>query len=114
MNTYNWQGESGRWYEMEIARAQRAWEPVGGVYMFVKPQEHPSSDWGGPICVFVAQTDDFSQALGQNDMWQAAHNLGAREIHLVTIKDSADRTNVETDLLSAQRPILNRTLRRVA
>lgn len=114
MNTYNWQGDSGRWYEMEVARAQRAWEPVGGVYLFVKPQEHPSSDWGGPICVFAAQTDDFSQALARHDMWQAAENLGAREIHLLIIKDPADRARVEADLLSAQRPILNRTLRRVA
>ena len=55
MNTYNWQGASGRWYEFEIARAQRAWEPVGGIYMFVKPHDQPSRDWGGPICLFYAR-----------------------------------------------------------
>jgi hypothetical protein len=111
---YNWQGASGRWYEFEIARSQRDWEPVGGVYMFVKPPEQPSHDWGGPICVFAARTNDFSQTLARHDMWQAAENLGAREIHLLVIKDDQMRTRVERDLLDAQQPILNRKLRRVA
>lgn len=115
MNTYNWQGASGRWYEFEIARAQRTWEPQGGVYLFVKPPEQPSQDWGGPICLFVARTPDFSQTLARHDMWQAAENLGAREIHLLVIKDDQTRQRVEKDLLEAQAPILNRNmLRRVA
>lgn len=115
MNTYNWQGASGRWYEFEIARAQRAWEPVGGVYMFVKPPEGSALEWGGPITLFVARTDDFSKTLARHDMWQAAENLGAREIHLLVIKDDQTRARVEQDLLEAQAPILNRNmLRRVA
>jgi hypothetical protein len=115
VNTYSWQGASGRWYEFEIARAQRAWESIGGVYMFVKPQEQPSLDWGGPISLFIAKTDDFSRTLARHDMWQAAENLGAREIHLLVIKDDQTRARVEKDLLEAQVPILNRNmLRRVA
>ncbi|MBN8605651.1 MAG: hypothetical protein J0L81_01900 [Caulobacterales bacterium] len=115
MNTYSWQGASGRWYEFEIARAQRAWEPTGGIYMFVKPQEQPSLDWGGPISLFIAKTEDFSRTLARHDMWQAAENLGAREIHLLVIKDDQTRARVEKDLLEAQVPILNRNmLRRVA
>jgi hypothetical protein len=115
VNTYSWQGASGRWYEFEIARAQRAWEPTGGIYMFVKPQEQPSLDWGGPISLFIAKTEDFSRTLARHDMWQAAENLGAREIHLLVIKDDQTRARVEKDLLEAQVPILNRNmLRRVA
>jgi len=114
VNTYNWQGGSGRWYELEVARAQRSWDSVGGVYMFVKPQEHPASEWGGPICLFIAKTDDFARALARHDMWAAAENMGAREIHLVTIKDEEARTRVEQDLIEAQAPLLNRSLRRVA
>ncbi|MGE0740093.1 MAG: hypothetical protein AB7O98_02030 [Hyphomonadaceae bacterium] len=115
MNTFSWQGASGRWYEHEIARAQRAWEPVGGIYMFVKPPSHPTSEWGGPICLFVAKCDDFAAALARHDMWQAAENLGAREIHLLPIADAGTRARVEKDLLEAQAPILNRNmLRRVA
>lgn len=115
MTTYSWQGASGRWYEFEIARAQRAWEPTGGIYMFVKPQEQPSLDWGGPISLFIAKTEDFSRTLARHDMWQAAENLGAREIHLLVIKDDQTRARVEKDLLEAQVPILNRNmLRRVA
>src|SRR5688572_3189826 len=71
LNTFNWQGASGRWYEFEIARAQRAWEPVGGIYMFVKPHDQPSLDWGGPIALYAAYTDDFSRSLARHDMWQA-------------------------------------------
>ena len=115
MNTYSWQGGSGRWYEFEIVRAQRAWEPVGGVYLFVKPPEQPSMDWGGPICLFAAKTDDFATTLARHDMWQAAQNLGAREIHILVVKDGQTRERVEKDLLEAQAPILNRNmLRRVA
>lgn len=115
MNTYSWQGASGRWYEFEIARAQRDWEPVGGVYMFVKPHDQPTLDWGGPITLFIAKCNDFSTTLTRHDMWQAAENLGAREIHLLTIKDDEARSRVVKDLLEAQAPILNRNmLRRVA
>jgi len=114
VNTYNWQGGSGRWYEFEIARAQRAWEPVGGIYMFVKPHDMPQQDWGGPITLYIAKTDDFSQSLARHDMWRAAENLGAKEIHLLVVKDVAARDRVERDLLEAQAPILNRNmLRRV-
>ncbi len=115
MNTYNWQGGSGRWYEFEIARAQRAWDAIGGIYMFVKPHDQPSQDWGGPTPLYIAKTDDFSQSLARHDMWRAAENLGAKEIHLLVVKDAAARERVERDLLEAQAPILNRNmLRRVA
>lgn len=113
--SYSWQGASGRWYEFETARAARAWEPVGGVYMFVKPHNPQERDWGGPICLLVAATDDFSLALRAHTMWQAASHLGAQEVHLLTIPDAALRAQVEKDLLEAQQPILNRQhLRRVA
>ena len=103
MNTFNWQGGSGRWFEFEIARAQRDWEPIGGVYMFVKPHNQSEVQWGGPT------------TLNRHDMWQAAENLGAREIHLLTIKEDQTRERVLKDLLEAQAPILNRNmLRRVA
>lgn len=115
MNTYNWQGASGRWYEFEIARAQRAWDVIGGLYMFVKPHDQPTHDWGGPISLYIAKTDDFSKSLSRNEMWAAAENLGAKEIHLLVIKDEQTRARVEKDLLEAQSPILNRNmLRRVA
>jgi hypothetical protein len=115
VKTFSWQGASGRWFEFEIARAQRAWEAVGGLYMFVKPPEQPSQDWGGPITLYLGKTDDFSKALARHDMWQAAEHLGAREIHLLAIREEQTRTRVERDLLEAQSPILNRNmLRRVA
>jgi hypothetical protein len=49
-------------------------------------------------------------------MWAAAENLGAKEIHILAVKDPAARERVEADVLEAQRPILNRrqTMKRVA
>jgi hypothetical protein len=115
VNTYNWQGASGRWYEFEIARAQRVWDAVGGLYLFVKPHDQPTLDWGGPIALYAAQTDDLSRSLARHDMWAAAENLGAKEIHLLVVKDAQTRARVEKDILEAQCPILNRNmLRRVA
>ncbi len=113
MSLYSWQGASGRWYEFDVAKAARAWDSVGGLYMFVKPHD-ASQDWGGPICLFLARTDDFSVTLARHDMWQAAENLGAREIHLLVVRDAERRAEIERDILEAQAPILNRSLRRVA
>lgn len=114
-DTFSWQGASGRWYEFEVARAQRDWAATGGVYMFVKPNEPNPYLWGGPVCLFLAKTDDFSVALARHEMWQAAQNLGAAEIHLLSIADEQPRMRVEKDILEAQTPILNRNmLRRVA
>jgi hypothetical protein len=115
LNTYNWQGACGRWYEFEIVRAQRDWERVGGIYMFVKPHEQQTLLWGGPISLFIAKTDNFATTLTRHEMWQAAENLGAREIHILPVREEQTRTRLLADLLEAQRPILNRNmLRRVA
>jgi hypothetical protein len=113
--SFSWQGASGRWYDVEVARAKRDWPQNGGVYMFVKPAESPSMEAGGPVALYVAKTNDFSGALARHDMWAAAQQLGAAEIHLLEIADDQSRLVVERDLLEAQRPILNRQmLRRVA
>lgn len=112
--SYSWQGASGRWYEFEVARAARAWEAAGGLYMFVKPHKPQEHEWGGPICLFLAKTDDFAGALTRHEMWQSAQHLGAAEVHLLTVADAALRDRVEKDLLEAQAPILNRQMRRVA
>ena len=115
MTTYSWQGSSGRWYEFDVARAARAWEEIGGVYMFVKPHDPREYEWGGPVCLYIAQCQDFARALARHDMWQAAQNLGAAEVHLLAIQDGEARERAEQDLLQAQTPILNRNmLRRVA
>ena len=48
-------------------------------------------------------------------MWQAAENLGAREIHLIIIKHEETRTRGMEEWVEAQAPILNKSmLRRVA
>jgi hypothetical protein len=119
--TYSWQDASGRWHEFEVARQARNWAPEGGLYMFVKPRDTaPTRDggppqWGGPIALFLGKTDNFANSLARHDMWQAAENLGAKEIHLLPIKEAQTRDWVEKDLLEAQCPILNRNgLRRVA
>jgi hypothetical protein len=115
--TNSWQGNSGRWYEFEVVRAQRDWDHVGGVYMFVKPKDpeqpsplHTVPNWGGPISVFVAKTENFALTLARHEMWRAAENLGAKEIHLMVIHDPKTRELFERDLLAAQAPILNRSV----
>ena len=111
---YSWQGASGRWYEFEVARAERVWEAVGGVYMFVKPHNPKEREFGGPICLFLAKADDFSLALRGHVMWRSAQHLGAAEVHLLTIRDAREREAAELDLLHAQTPLLNRQQQRAA
>ncbi|MBI1252597.1 MAG: hypothetical protein GC189_14135 [Alphaproteobacteria bacterium] len=113
--SFSWQGESGRWYEVDVARAKRAWEPVGGVYMFVKPSPDATMEAGGPVLLFLAQTSNFADALARHDMWAAADQLGAKEIHLYPVADPRQRDAIYNDLLQSQTPILNKQmLRRVA
>jgi len=113
--SFSWQGDSGAWHEFDVARAKRAWEPLGGVYIFVKPGDLPTLEAGGPVPLYIASTSSFLDALSRNEMWAAAQQLGAAEIHLATIAQEQRRAFVEADLLKAHMPILNRqTLRRVA
>jgi len=105
---FSWQGASGRWYEFDVARTKRAWDAVGGVYMFVKPGDYPTMEAGGPIALFVAQTNSLADALARHDVWAAAQALGAAEIHLLIVPDTAQRVMIEQDIIKAQMPILNR------
>lgn len=111
---WSWQGASGRWYEFDVARARRQWLPVGGVYAFVKPGDYPLMEAHGPVALYVAQTASFADALGQHQYWAAAEALGAREIHLMAVDDPIQRAVIESDLIRAQTPLLNRDARKVA
>ena len=112
---FSWQGESRRWYDFDVARSRRAWEPKGGIYMFVKPGDYPTMEAGGPVALYVAATHSFEQALARHGSWGAAQALGAAEIHLLEISDPARRAAIEHDLLRSQTPILNREeLRKIA
>lgn len=106
--SFSWQGSSGNWYEFDVARTRRAWDATGGIYMFVKPGDYPTMEAGGPIALFIAQTQSFSDSLARHDVWAAAQQLGAAEIHLLPISDTAKRTMIEQDIIKAQSPILNR------
>jgi hypothetical protein len=113
--SFSWQGASGRWYEFEVARSKRAWDPVGGLYMFVKPGDYPTMEAGGPICLYLGAGESLADALARHDLWPAAQQLGAAEIHLLTMKDETARARVAKDLLDAHTPVLNKqSLRRVA
>lgn len=105
---FSWQGASGRWYEFDVARSKRVWEPTGGIFMFVKPGDYPTMEAGGPVCLFLAQTGSFSDSLARHEAWAAAQALGAAEIHLFPVSDVAERVKAEQDLLKAQTPIINR------
>jgi hypothetical protein len=112
--SFSWQGASGRWYEFDVARAKRQWQPVAGIYMFVKPGDYPTMEAGGPVCLFIAQTHSFADALARNEAWAPAQSLGAAEIHLVEIADPAARAEIEHDLQRSHTPILNRPAARAA
>lgn len=112
--SFSWQGASGRWYEFDVARSKRAWEPVGGIYMFVKPGDLPTMEAGGPTCLYLAHTASFAESLARHDVWGAAQSLGAAEIHLYLIEDPARRAAIEQDIYKAHTPILNRQQARSA
>lgn len=112
--SFSWQGASGQWYEFDVARSRRAWEEVGGLYMFVKPGDLPTMEAGGPICLFMGQTHSLADALARNEMWGGAQALGAGEIHLLIETDGAKRARAFEDLLKAQRPVLNMSMQRAA
>jgi len=105
---FSWQGASGRWYEFDVAKTKRAWEPMGGIYMFVKPGDYPTMEAGGPIALYIAQTTNLADSLARHEVWAAAQALGAAEIHLLQVPDMSQRVMIEQDVIKAQSPILNR------
>ncbi len=109
---FSWQGASNRWYEFEVARSKRPWEPSGGIYMFVKPGDNPTMDAGGPVCLYMASTNSFAESLARHDVWASAQALGAAEIHLREIPDMSERVMAEQDIMKAQTPILNLLIQR--
>lgn len=108
MTSFSWQGASGHWYEFDVARSKRAWEPVGGIYMFVKPGDLPTMEAGGPVCLYIAQTASFAESLARHDVWGAAQALGAAEIHLLPVADARRRAEIEQDIYRSHTPILAR------
>lgn len=115
MSLFSWQGSDGVWREFDVARSKRAWEPTGGVYMFVKPGDFPTMEAGGPVALFIDQTASFAESLARHDLWAAAQQLGAAEIHLFEEPDADQRAAIVQSLIKAHTPILNRpALRRVA
>jgi hypothetical protein len=108
MTMFSWQGASGCWYPFDVARAKRAWDPSGGIYMFVKPGDYPTYEAGGPICLYIAQTHSFAESLARHEVWGAAQALGAAEIHLLPIADPRRRAEVEQDLFKSHKPLLSR------
>lgn len=113
--SFSWQGDSGKWYEVDVARSKRSWDAAGGVYMFVKPSPDPTMESGGPVMLYIAHTNSFAEALARHDMWAAADQLGAKEIHLLPAPEPRTREAIFNDILAAHTPILNRQmLRRVA
>jgi hypothetical protein len=104
---FSWQGASGQWFEFDVARARRAWDDVGGIYMFVKPGDTPTMEAGGPISLFMGQTTSLADSLAQNPRWEASAALGAAEIHLMIEPDPAKRARIFDDLAKAQKPVVN-------
>jgi hypothetical protein len=78
------------------------------VYIFVKPGDYPTMEAGGPIALYLAQTNSLADSLARHDAWAAAQALGAAEIHLLIESDTGRRIKIEQDILRAQTPILNR------
>lgn len=108
---FSWQGASGQWFEFEVARSRRAWEDVGGIYMFVKPGDGPTMEAGGPICLFMGHTASLADSLAQNPRWEPAAALGAGEIHLYVEPDAAKRARIFDDIAKAQKPVVNLMLK---
>jgi hypothetical protein len=112
---FSWQGGSGHWYEFEVARDKPEWSRAGGVYLFVKPGDTPKMEAGGPVCLYAAIAESFEDSLTRHEMWQAAHALGAKEVHLLALEEAVQRERALKDIQRAHTPILNQQiLRRVA
>lgn len=95
----SWNGIEFTSYEPDTA-----WNDVGGVYIFVRPN---NGKWQA---LYVGQTDSFSRRLSNHEKWAAAARMGATHVHAVSANE-ADRLAIEADLIGKFQPPLNTQLR---
>lgn len=99
--TYRWLN-----YWFYSYRKDGPWNPVPGLYIFVGRQK----DWQNNYVwqpLYVGQTENFSDRLGYHELWNAAVQLGATDVHARSENNPVLRTMIERQLIQAYQPPLN-------
>ena len=87
-------------YEFRRCYPELPWNPVGGLYAFVR--------WPGWAILYIGETGSFASRLPGHEVWPAARRAGAREIYAMPFAGAADeRRRLERALIGAYRPLLN-------
>lgn len=82
------------------------WASVGGIYIFCGLDN--DNRW---VPQYIGQTSSFKERLSNHERWDQAVELGSTHIHARTIKNTVNRTLIESELIEAFQPKLNTNLR---
>lgn len=87
-------------YEFRRCYRGLPWNPVAGLYAFVK--------WPSPTLLYIGETGSFVARLPGHEVWPLARRHGAREIYAMPFAGTArERRTLERALIGAYAPPLN-------
>jgi predicted GIY-YIG superfamily endonuclease len=100
-DTIYWEGASGKKYQYWIYPIGSSFKKEPGNYIFAK--KTPTS-WNP---VYIGQTDNLDERLGNHNEEQCAKRNGATHIHAHTTASKAARLAEEADLIRKWKPVCN-------
>jgi hypothetical protein len=103
ISTCVWHGHSERAYEYQILPLEAEFQQMGG--NFILCDRDVLGDWS-PL--YIGQTDDLCERLGDLELKRWVREQGATYIHAHPNRHEADRESEKADLVSRFRPPLNR------
>ena len=101
----SWTSAAGVRLDFEVGSTLTDWNPVPGVYMFVRHSV------GDPVALYVGKTDSFKDRLcAAHHKLTAAHVLGMTHIWAKVVNDARVRADLERALIQDLTPCLNEML----
>ena len=102
----NWPGKSGV-YTFEVLKMDGNWNVIPGIYIFAK-----EVSLGAWKALYVGEAVSFKNRLTvSHEKWSSAVLMGATHVHALIVQGSEiERKRIESDLILALDPPLNRKL----
>lgn len=103
MRDFQIPSKNGNTYTFKVYDPYGDWNPVGGVYIFLRPSLRADWDY-----LYIGQTEDFSKRMPPNhERWEEARRRGATVIGATAIRSVPERLGLEKELIQRFQPPMN-------
>ena len=93
-------------YEFKAYNAKVDWKAVpeiGGVYIFAALEES-SRKW---VPHYIGETESFAERIPRHEKWPKANELRVSHVHVLELRNQAERERIEKELRQTYTPRLN-------